>query len=72
MGQTALPGTKSPDVVVITVKAYVGQPVERAHRLEKIVLQSGSELSENKNHLLILTAVKVMDYINRLNNYDKL
>ena len=38
--------------------------------LEKIVLQSGSELSENKTHLLILTAIKAMDYINRLNNYD--
>jgi len=38
--------------------------------LEKIVLQSGSELSENKTHLLTLTAIKAMDYINRLNNYD--
>ena len=37
---------------------------------EKIVLQSGSELSENKIHLLILTAIKAMDCINRLNNYD--
>ena len=37
--------------------------------LEMIVLQSGSELSENKN-LLILTATKAIDYINRLNNYD--
>ena len=36
--------------------------------LEMIVLQSGSELSENKN-LLILTATKAIDYINRLNNY---
>ena len=26
------PGTKSPDVVLFTVKAHVGQPVERAHR----------------------------------------
>ena len=39
--------------------------------LEMIVLQSGSELSENKN----LPAHpdrhhKVIDYINRLNNYD--
>ena len=40
--------------------------------LEKIVLQSGSELSENKNlpaHILT-TAIAAMDYINRLNNYD--
>ena len=40
--------------------------------LEKIVLQSGSELSENNNlpaHILT-TAIAAMDYINRLNNYD--
>ena len=71
MGQTALPGTKNPDVVL--VKAYVAdRSNELIELLEKIVLQSGSE-SENNNlqKLLILTAIKVMDlYINRLNNYD--
>jgi len=71
VGQTALPGTKNPDVVL--VKAYVAdRSNELIELLEKIVLQSGSE-SENNNlqKLLILTAIKVMDlYINRLNNYD--
>ena len=77
--QTALPETKNPDVVSTTVKAFMSAdlPNELIELLEKIVLQSGSEFSENKNlqNLLILTAIKadktrVMDYINRLNNYD--
>jgi clathrin heavy chain len=77
--QTALPETKNPDVVSTTVKAFMTAdlPNELIELLEKIVLQSGSEFSENKNlqNLLILTAIKadktrVMDYINRLNNYD--
>ena len=71
MGQTALPGTKNPDVVL--VKAYVAdRSNELIELLEKIVLQSDSEFSENKSlqNLLILTAIKVIDYINRLNNYD--
>ena len=71
MGQTALPRTKNPDVVL--VKAYVAdRSNELIELLEKIVLQSDSEFSENKSlqNLLILTAIKVIDYINRLNNYD--
>ena len=51
-------------------------PNELIELLEKIVLQN-SEFSDNRNlqNLLILTAIKadktkVMDYINRLDNYD--
>ena len=51
-------------------------PNELIELLEKIVLQN-SEFSDNRNlqNLLILTAIKadkekVMDYIQRLNNYD--
>ena len=77
--QTALPETKNPDVVSTTVKAFMTAelPNELIELLDKIVLSSGSEFAENKNlqNLLILTAIKadksrVMDYINRLNNYD--
>merc|ERR1719217_1287920 len=76
--QNALPETKNPDVVSTTVKAFMTAdlPNELIELLEKIVLQS-SEFSDNKNlqNLLILTAIKadktrVMDYINRLSNYD--
>merc|ERR1719247_2111518 len=76
--QTALPETKNPDVVSTTVKAFMTAdlPNELIELLEKIVLQN-SEFSDNRNlqNLLILTAIKadktkVMDYINRLNNYD--
>ena len=52
-------------------------PNELIELLEKIVLQSSSEFADNRNlqNLLILTAIKadktrVMDYINRLDNYD--
>jgi clathrin heavy chain len=51
-------------------------PNELIELLEKIVLENSS-FSDNRNlqNLLILTAIKadkskVMDYINRLNNYD--
>merc|ERR1719217_1123977 len=76
--QNALPETKNPDVVSTTVKAFMTAdlPNELIELLEKIVLQS-SEFSDNKNlqNLLILTAIKadktrVMDYINRLSDYD--
>ena len=76
--QNALPETKNPDVVSTTVKAFMTAdlPNELIELLEKIVLQS-SEFSDNRNlqNLLILTAIKadttkVMDYINRLENYD--
>ncbi|CAM9417931.1 unnamed protein product, partial [Phaeothamnion confervicola] len=76
--QTALPETKNPDEVSTTVKAFMNadMPQELIELLERIVLQ-GSEFSENRNlqNLLILTAIKaakdrVMDYINRLDNFD--
>ena len=76
--QTALPETKNPDEVSTTVKAFMqcDMPGELIELLERIVLQ-GSDFSENKNlqNLLILTAIrankeKVMEYINRLDNFD--
>jgi len=76
--QNALPETKNPDVVSTTVKAFMTAdlPNELIELLEKIVLQN-SEFSDNRNlqNLLILTAIKadksrVMEYINRLSNYD--
>lgn len=76
--QTALPEAKNPDEVSTTVKAFMqcDMPEELIELLERIVLQ-GSEFSNNKNlqNLLILTAIraskeKVMEYINRLDNFD--
>mmetsp|Transcript_20888 Transcript_20888/g.27094 ORF Transcript_20888/g.27094 Transcript_20888/m.27094 type:complete len:1733 (+) Transcript_20888:121-5319(+) len=76
--QTALPETKDPDHVSTTVKAFMAAdlPQELIELLERIVLH-GSDFSENKNlqNLLILTAIKadkerVMEYINRLDNFD--
>jgi clathrin heavy chain len=76
--QTALPETKNPDEVSTTVKAFMAAdlPGELVELLERIVLQ-GSDFSNNKNlqNLLILTAIrttkeKVMEYINRLDNFD--
>ena len=76
--QTALPETKNPDEVSTTVKAFLAAElsIELIELLDRIVLQ-GSEFSNNKNlqNLLILTAVKndqdkVMEYINRLDNFD--
>lgn len=76
--QTALPEAKNPDEVSTTVKAFMlcDMPEELIELLERIVLQ-GSEFSGNKNlqNLLILTAIrsnkeKVMEYINRLDNFD--
>jgi clathrin heavy chain len=76
--QTALPETKNPEEVSSTVKAFMAGELtsELIELLERIVLQ-GSDFSENKNlqNLLILTAIKadqprVMEYINRLDNYD--
>jgi len=75
---TALPECSDPEDVSITVKAFMAAelPNELIELLEKIVLE-GTAFSDNKNlqNLLILTAVKadqtrVMDYINRLDNYD--
>jgi clathrin heavy chain len=74
----ALPESKSPEQVSATVKAFMSAdlPNELIELLEKIVLQN-SPFSGNTNlqNLLILTAIKVdasrvMDYINRLDNFD--
>ncbi len=76
--QTALPEAKNPDEVSTTVKAFMAcdMPEELIELLERIVLQ-GSEFSNNRNlqNLLILTSIraakdKVMEYINRLDNFD--
>merc|ERR550514_308460 len=75
---TALPESTNADEVSQTVKAFISAdlPKELIELLEKIVLHN-SDFSKNKNlqNLLILTAIKadktrVMDYINRLDNYD--
>ncbi|RUS20583.1 clathrin, heavy polypeptide, isoform CRA_b, partial [Endogone sp. FLAS-F59071] len=74
----ALPESVDPEDVSITVKAFMAAdlPNELIELLEKIVLEN-SAFSDNRvlQNLLILTAIKadktrVMDYINRLNNYD--
>ncbi|KAH7058366.1 clathrin heavy chain [Linnemannia elongata] len=75
---TALPETQDPEDVSITVKAFMAAylPNELIELLEKIILEA-SAFSDNRNlqNLLILTAIqadksKVMDYINRLDNFD--
>uniref|UniRef100_A0A803PWW8 Clathrin heavy chain n=1 Tax=Cannabis sativa TaxID=3483 RepID=A0A803PWW8_CANSA len=75
---TALPESNSPEQVSAAVKAFMTAdlPHELIELLEKIVLQN-SAFSGNFNlqNLLILTAIKadpsrVMDYINRLDNFD--
>jgi len=75
---TALPGSRNAEEVSCTVKAFISAelPNELIELLEKIVMH-GAEFSKNGNlqNLLILTAIKadkarVMDYINRLDQYD--
>jgi len=75
---TALTETQDPEDVSITVKAFMAAylPNELIELLEKIVLES-SAFNDNRNlqNLLILTAIqaeknKVMDFINRLDNFD--
>eukprot|EP01097_Dermamoeba_algensis_P005601 TRINITY_DN3557_c0_g1_i3.p1 TRINITY_DN3557_c0_g1~~TRINITY_DN3557_c0_g1_i3.p1 ORF type:complete len:1258 (-),score=303.09 TRINITY_DN3557_c0_g1_i3:145-3672(-) len=77
--QTALPEVNNPEEVSATVKAFMNAnlPNELIELLEKIVLESGTKFTGNRDlgNLLILTAIKadtskVMDYINRLDNYD--
>ena len=76
--QTALPETKNADEVSCTVKAFMTAelPHELIELLERIVLHnSGFANNRNLQNLLILTAIKadqtkVLDYINRLDNYD--
>nr|XP_032803266.1 clathrin heavy chain 1 isoform X1 [Petromyzon marinus] len=76
--QTALSETQDPEEVSVTVKSFMTAdlPNELIELLEKIVLDN-SVFSEHRNlqNLLILTAIKadrsrVMEYINRLDNYD--
>ncbi|XP_065172053.1 clathrin heavy chain-like isoform X2 [Atheta coriaria] len=76
--QTALSETQDPEDISITVKAFMTAdlPNELIELLEKVVLDN-SVFSDHRNlqNLLILTAIKadttrVMDYINRLDNYD--
>ncbi|KAG8994614.1 hypothetical protein FRB94_012647 [Tulasnella sp. JGI-2019a] len=75
---TALPESTDPDDVSATVKAFMQAdlPLELIEMLEKIILEP-SPFSDNKNlqNLLLLTAIradkgKVVNYINKLNNYD--
>ena len=76
---TALPESKSPDQVSAAVKAFMTAdlPHELIELLEKIVLQNFSFSGNfNMQNLLILTAIKadpsrVMDYKNRLDNFDR-
>ncbi|CAH1640999.1 unnamed protein product [Spodoptera littoralis] len=76
--QTALSETQDPEDISVTVKAFMTAdlPNELIELLEKIVLDN-SVFSDHRNlqNLLILTAIKadrsrVMEYINRLDNYD--
>jgi clathrin heavy chain len=76
--QTALNETQDPEDISITVKAFMTADLrsELIEILEKIVLDTGV-FSDHRNlqNLLILTAIKadrsrVMEYINRLGNYD--
>ncbi|XP_013785578.1 clathrin heavy chain 1-like [Limulus polyphemus] len=76
--QTALSETQDPEDISVTVKAFMSAdlPNELIELLEKIVLEN-SAFSDHRNlqNLLILTAIKadrtrVMEYINRLDNYD--
>eukprot|EP00469_Lotharella_globosa_P008929 CAMPEP_0167789858 /NCGR_PEP_ID=MMETSP0111_2-20121227/10948_1 /TAXON_ID=91324 /ORGANISM="Lotharella globosa, Strain CCCM811" /LENGTH=1760 /DNA_ID=CAMNT_0007682131 /DNA_START=48 /DNA_END=5330 /DNA_ORIENTATION=+ len=80
---TALPTAESAQQVSITVKAFMNAdlPNELIELLERLILHDTSsgreQFRNNRNlqNLLILTAIKadkarVMDYVNRLDNYD--
>ena len=75
---TALPESKQVEEVSVTVQAFMqaDMPEELLGLLEKIVLHSNQFSGFKKlQNLLIITAMKtdksrVMDYINRLDNYD--
>jgi clathrin heavy chain len=75
---SALPESKNPDEVITAVQAFMEAELtfELMSLLEKIVLHN-SDFAQYKKlqNLLIITAIKsdkgrVMDYINRLDNYD--
>ncbi|KAF0366022.1 Clathrin heavy chain [Gigaspora margarita] len=74
----ALPESIDPEDVSVTVKAFMAAdlPIELIELLEKLILDN-TAFSDNRTlqNLLILTAIKadkskVMDYINKLNNFD--
>ncbi|KAI3381238.1 hypothetical protein SNEBB_002070 [Seison nebaliae] len=76
--QTALAETNDPEDITITVKVFMqaNLPNELIELLERIMLDR-TPFSDHKNlqNLLILTAIKVdtdkvMEYINRMDNYD--
>ena len=76
---TALPDCEDPEKVSLTVRAFMDAEMhtELIELLDKIVLGANSRFSNEKSlqNLLILTAVKsdqgrVMEYINRLDNFD--
>jgi clathrin heavy chain len=76
--QHALLESKDPEDVIVTVRAFMAAdlPNELIELLEKIMLgDTAFSSSRNLQSLLIFTAVKtdqsrVMEYINRLDNYD--
>jgi len=78
--QTALPESEKTEEVSVTVQAFMtaNLPNELIELLEKIVLHGKKQEFRNNGNLqnlLILTAIKadktrVMDYINKLDNYD--
>ncbi|CAG8840719.1 19744_t:CDS:2, partial [Racocetra persica] len=74
----ALPESIDPEDVSVTVKAFMAAdlPIELIELLEKLILDN-TAFSDNRTlqNLLILTAIKadkskVMDYINKLSNFD--
>jgi hypothetical protein len=75
---TAVPEATDPDDASVTVRAFIDAdlPLELIELLEKIILEP-SAFSKNcyLQNLLVLTAIraekgKVVNYINRLTNYD--
>jgi clathrin heavy chain len=77
--QTALPETQEAEDVLTTVKAFLtaALPDELLDLLEKLVLENTSLFGSNRSlqNLLLLTAIKadsckVIDFINRCDNYD--
>lgn len=78
---TALPESRIPEEVSVSVKAFMAAnlPKELIELLERIILHGSGEgeFQDNRNlqNLLILTAIKaekkrVMDYVRRLDNFD--
>ncbi|KNH08069.1 clathrin heavy chain protein [Perkinsela sp. CCAP 1560/4] len=75
----ALPGSKNPEEVSVTVKAFMkaGLQEELTVLLEKIVMHGPKEFRQNKylQNLLILTTIKTknekaIEYIEQLNSFD--